>query len=78
VPFDIQLGDFGRVHRENSLYTFTGYDATNGEVFTGSAAATGNHNTSKNLDAFLVTFLDTGMHVDGIADFELKRLFTKA
>jgi hypothetical protein len=59
------------VDRERAFDTFSGHDAADGEVFIDSFAAHRNDDTGKHLHAFLVAFLNQGVHVDGVPDFKL-------
>jgi hypothetical protein len=67
--------DPGRVKGKHALDTFAIADAANGKAFVNATAFAGDDNTGENLDAFLITFFDPGMDLDGVADFEGGDLF---
>ena len=57
--------------RENSLDPFAGNDAADSESCAASAALAGNHRSREHLNPLLVSFDDSNVNVDGVADVEL-------
>lgn len=55
-----------RIDWEYPFDAFVAYNTANGEVLVHAAAAFGDYNTGKNLDAALVAFLDFAMYVNDI------------
>ena len=67
-----------RLHREDSLDSFTSHDSSYGERGGDPAAsAMSNHDAREHLDSLLVAFLNTAVDVHGVADFKRDRLFSK-
>ncbi len=64
------LGHFRAVEGENTLNTFAVGDLANGESLVQAAAFAGDDDAGENLDTFLVTFDDSGVNFDGVADIE--------
>ncbi len=71
TTLDLDLLDLGRVNGKLSLDPFARHDSSHNEHFSRSGSASGDHRSTENLNAFLVPFLDLGVHIDGIADSKL-------
>lgn len=70
VPLNIDLVNFRGVNGELTLNTFTGDDSTDNKHFARARSAFRDNRAGKNLDPFLVAFLDSRVHVYGVADLE--------
>src|SRR5204863_9670760 len=69
--FHFDFGNARRMGREHALAGFAVGNAANGEGFVETATFAADHDPGKNLDAFLVTLNDAGMHANAVTDFEL-------
>jgi hypothetical protein len=78
VTLHNHFGHFRRMKRERALNTFTCNDPPDGEHFTGSRAAAGNHDSREDLDALLIAFQNPGVNVDGVADVECQVVLAEA
>jgi hypothetical protein len=75
---NIELGDLGRVQREDTLHSFSGDNFTHGECRVDPIASSmSDHNADKLLNSFFIAFLDSAMNTHGVADLERERFFSK-
>ncbi len=68
---DFDLSNTWTMNGEHTLHTFVVRDAANGESLAQATTAISDHDTSEDLDTFLVTFDDSAMNLHGIARTEL-------
>tara|TARA_B100002051_G_C16577260_1_gene555738 strand:- start:557 stop:775 length:219 start_codon:yes stop_codon:yes gene_type:complete len=64
------------VQREDSLDAFIRDDSTDRDGSVDAPSLLGNEDTLVDLDTFLVTFDDSNMHIDRVANAEIGKLFS--
>ena len=69
---NLDLGDAGRVKRENALDSFAIGNSANGERFVQTAPFAADHDSGKNLHALLISLDHASMHPDAVADLEVR------
>ncbi len=78
ATLDFDLGDLGRVQRKLSLDAFAADDPPHHEHLARARAAAGDHHAVEDLNAFLLTFENSGVHVDRVANLEVGNLGLQA
>src|ERR1700722_15765425 len=66
------------MQRENAFDAFIIDDSTHREHLIDASPATHDDGAAKDLNALLVPFDDAGMHIDGVADQELRDVLFQA
>lgn len=69
----LDTDDIWAVHGEYTLNTLIAHHASDREHLVDAASFAGNHGTSEYLNAFFVAFDDPAMHVDGVANLEMRQ-----
>lgn len=72
---DVDVIDDRRVKRENAFDADAEADLADGHRFTNTAMFAGDHDAFKNLNTFLVAFLDADVNLDGVARLERRNVF---
>ena len=68
----LYVNNIRRMEREYSLYTLVIDNSAYREGLVDSAAFAGNYYACKDLNPFFVAFLDSAVHIDRIAYFEMR------
>ena len=69
-PFDLDLGDPRRVDGKLAFHARALDDPADGEHLAAARSASGDHHSGEQLDAFLLAFENSAMHVDRVANLE--------
>src|SRR5437870_1638061 len=75
---DLDLGDLRRVQGKDALDPLALHDAANGEGFTQTRAAAGDHGAAEDLDALFLAFQNALVHVHLVADAKLRHVLLGA
>jgi hypothetical protein len=75
VTDNVDVIDYRSVQRKDALDADAKADLADGDRFTRAAVFAGDHNALKNLETFLVAFLDADVNLDGIARLERGDIF---
>ena len=73
---NLELGDLGAVKREGTLDTDAEGKLADGEGLAGGAAAHADDVALEDLDTLAVAFLDAIMHLDVVANADLRNVLT--
>ena len=68
----LYIHDIRAMQRKDSFHTFAAYHTPHREGFVDSAASAGDYCSGEYLDTLLIAFPDPAVHVNGIADFEVR------
>ena len=78
APDGLDIEDIRRMKWENAFDAFVIYDAPDSEILVDSPSLAAYHSSCKDLDAFLIAFLNPAVNIDYVTYLKMRYLFLEA